>query len=353
MKIYNFCSGPAILPDEVLQEASQALIDWRGLGSFLAISHRSPEFQTIARESERDLRVLLNIPDTYHVLFLAGGASSQFAMVPMNLLGDKKSADYVNSGYWSEMAIKEARRYAEINVISEANAKTWAYKSEAAYIHCVPNETVQGVSIPYIPDCGDVPIVADMSSCLLSAPIDITKFGLIYAGSHKNIGAAGMTLVIVRKDFIQIPLPNTPSLYNYQILADAHSLYNTPPTFAWYTASLVFTWLLNQGGLAEMAKRNAEKAALLYEYIDSSKFYKNRVPVECRSLTNITFQLSDPHLELKFITQSQTNGLLNLKGHRSLGGLRASLYNAMPIEGVKSLIHFMREFEHQYVNKTS
>ncbi|MDF2940932.1 MAG: serC [Gammaproteobacteria bacterium] len=352
MKTYNFSSGPAILPDEVLQEASEALINWKGTGtSILAISHRSDEFKAIANEAEQDLRALLSIPDTYHVLFLAGGASSQFAMVPMNLLGNKKSADYVNTGYWSNMAIHEAKQYCKVNVIAEgaeaALAKSWKIHPEAAYVHCVPNETVEGIAIAHIPDCGNVPIVADMSSCLLSAPIEVNRYGLIYAGSHKNIGPAGMTVVIVRKNLIQETLANTPSLYSYDLQAEHGSLFNTPPTFAWYVAGLVFKWLLKQGGLSAMAKLNQEKADLLYEAIDQSRLYQNTVPQACRSMTNVTFQLSDKRFEAAFLKEAKAQGLLNLKGHRSIGGLRASLYNAMPIEGVKALIHFMEEFENQ------
>lgn len=353
MKVYNFCSGPAILPDEVLSEASRALINWNDTGtSILAISHRSPEFQTIAFEAEQDLRMLLSIPDNYHVLFLAGGASTQFAMVPMNLLGDKTSADYIDTGYWSKMAIKEAGKYCQVNTIALGLTPEWPVNPGSAYVHCVPNETVEGIAISSIPDCGNVPVVADLSSCLLSAPVDINQFGLIYAGSHKNIGAAGMTVVIVKKDLLKPVLPNTPSLYNYEILANAKSLYNTPPTFAWYTAGLVFKWLIKQGGLLEMGKRNAEKARLLYDFIDQSRLYSNMISKANRSITNITFTLTQTKLEPVFLKESEAKGLLNLKGHRSIGGCRASLYNAMPIEGVMALIQFMREFECRYVSKT-
>jgi phosphoserine aminotransferase len=357
MKTYNFCSGPAILPAEVLLEASQALLNWQGSGtSILGISHRSPEFQAIANEAEADLRELLQIPDNYTVLFLSGGASSQFAMVPMNLLGQYTKADYVNTGYWSTMAIKEAKRYCEVSVIAEgeagALASSWAFHHNSAYIHCVPNETVEGIAIPHIPDCGGIPIVADMSSCILSAPIDISQYGLIYAGSHKNIGPAGMTIVIIRNDLLQQVLPGTPSLYNYCVLSDAHSLYNTPPTFAWYVASLVFKWLKKKGGLSYMAKLNHEKSQLLYDFIDNSHFYSNHVAKACRSITNITFKLTEPKLEPIFIEESTAQGLLNLKGHRSIGGLRASLYNAMSKEGVLALIQFMQEFEQRYANQT-
>ncbi|MDF2691101.1 MAG: phosphoserine aminotransferase apoenzyme [Gammaproteobacteria bacterium] len=352
MKTYNFCSGPAILPDEVLQEASQALINWQNTGtSILGISHRSEEFQSIASQAEQDLRTLLNIPEQYHVLFLSGGASAQFAMVPMNLLGHKKTADYVNTGYWSKMAIAEAKQYCEVRVIAEgteaALAKTWNFHKDAAYVHCVPNETVEGIAIHQVPDCHEVPIVADMSSCLLSAPIDVNKFGLIYAGFHKNIGPAGMTVVMVKKELIQEVLANTPSLYRYALQAESRCLINTPPVFAWYTAGLVFKYLLQKGGLEEMHKLNAQKAQLLYQAIDQSHLYQNNVPQACRSISNISFQIKQP-LEALFLEQAKAKGLLNLKGHRSIGGLRASLYNAMPIEGVKTLIHFMREFENQH-----
>jgi len=357
MKIYNFCSGPAMLPQTVLQEASQALLDWEGSGtSILSISHRSPEFQAIAQEAELNLRRLLAIPDNYHVLFLSGGASSQFAMLPMNLLTSKATADYVNTGYWSKMAINEAKRYGSVNIIEQgfdaASATSWAYNKAAAYVHCVPNETVEGIAIHHVPDCAKVPIVADMSSCLLASPIEVSKFGLIYAGAHKNIGPAGMTLVIVRKDLLQEVLPGTPKLYNYAVMAESHSLYNTPPTFAWYTAGLVFKWLIKSGGLSVMAQHNYEKAELLYNFIDNSHLYCNSIPLACRSLSNVTFQLRVQKLEAVFLEESKAYGLLNLKGHRSIGGLRASLYNAMPIEGVKALIDFMKAFEQRYAKKS-
>ncbi len=358
VQIYNFSAGPAVLPQAVLQQAQAELLDWHGSGmSVMEMSHRGKEFMAIAEQAETDLRTLLNIPANYKVLFLQGGAHSQFAMIPMNLLRGKVNADYVDTGDWSLKAIEEASRYAQVNVAASAASgqytgipafADWQLNPDAAYLHYTPNETIRGVEFDWIPDSGDVPLVADMSSNILSRPLDISRFGLIYAGAQKNIGPAGLTLVIVREDLLGQAAASTPSMFNYQIYADTDSMYNTPPTYAWYLAGLVFQWLLGQGGLTVMAERNQRKAAKLYAAIDASGFYHNPVEVVSRSWMNVPFMLKDPALDKLFLQEAAEQGLLTLKGHRLLGGMRASLYNAMPEAGVDALIDFMQSFMNKH-----
>ena len=352
-RIYNFSAGPATLPEDVLKQAQEELLDWHGAGmSVMEMSHRGKEFMSIAAQAEADLREVMAIPDNYKVLFLQGGASTQFAMVPMNLMGRTGKADYINTGTWSKKAIAEAKRYGEVNVIADTAADFRApaqadlsFSSDAAYVHYTPNETIQGVEFPYVPDTGDIPLVADMSSTILSRPIDVSKFGIIYAGAQKNIGPAGLTLVIIREDLIGDAPGSCPAMMNYQIHADAGSMYNTPPTYAWYLSGLVFKWLKDNGGLEAMAVINERKAEELYATVDASDFYANPVDPECRSWMNVPFTLADPELDGKFLEEAAAKGMKSLKGHRSVGGMRASIYNAMPEEGVQALIEFMKEFE--------
>ncbi|WP_457664929.1 3-phosphoserine/phosphohydroxythreonine transaminase [Thiolapillus sp.] len=352
-RIYNFSAGPAALPETVLKQAQDELLDWHDAGmSVMEMSHRGKEFMSIASQAEADLREVMEIPDNYKVLFLQGGASSQFAMVPMNLMGRTGKADYINTGTWSKKAIAEAKRYGEVNVIADTAADFKApaeadlnFSSDAAYVHYTPNETIQGVEFPYIPDTGDIPLVADMSSTILSRPIDVSKFGIIYAGAQKNVGPAGLTLVIIREDLIGHAPDSCPAMMNYQIHADNGSMYNTPPTFSWYLAGLVFAWLKDNGGMDVMAVVNERKAESLYNVIDDSSFYANPVDRDCRSWMNVPFTLANPDLDGKFLEEASARGLKSLKGHRSVGGMRASIYNAMPEAGVQALIDFMREFE--------
>jgi len=352
-QIYNFSAGPAVLPKEVLQQARDEMLDWHGSGmSVMEMSHRGKEFMSIAEKTENDLRELANIPHNYKVLFLQGGASSQFAMVPMNLLRGKTTADYINTGQWSAKAIEEASRYCTVNVAAsseDANftyippREQWRLNPDAAYVHYTSNETIGGVEFHWVPDT-EVPLVADMSSDILSRPMDVTRFGLIYAGAQKNLGPAGLTLVIVREDLLGQPLPGTPTLYDYQIHAKNDSMYNTPPTYAMYITGLVFAWLKKQGGLTAMEKINTAKANLLYDYLDNTDFYHCPVAIANRSRMNVPFTLKDSALDGEFLKQAQLNGLSQLKGHRSVGGMRASIYNAMPVEGVATLVTFMKEF---------
>lgn len=352
---YNFSAGPAALPQEVLERAKEEMLDWQGSGmSVMEMSHRSKEFLSIAERAESDLRELLGIPGHYEVMFLQGGASSQFAMVPLNLLGNKRAADYLNTGQWSKKAIAEAKRFCEVNVVatSEDNGFTsipapeqWQLDAQAAYVHYTPNETIGGVEFHFIPQVGEVPLVADMSSTLLSRPLDVTQYGAIYAGAQKNIGPAGVTVVIVREDLMDNVLPGTPSMFNYKIQAAAGSMYNTPPTYAWYISGLVFQWLKELGGLQAIAERNRRKSGKLYEFIDNSDYYNNPVDPRSRSWMNIPFTLADSSMDAAFLDEAKQMGLLTLKGHRSVGGMRASLYNAMPEEGVDALITFMQDFE--------
>ncbi|MBD3619995.1 MAG: 3-phosphoserine/phosphohydroxythreonine transaminase [Chromatiales bacterium] len=352
---YNFSAGPAMLPEAVLQRARDEMLDWQGSGmSVMEMSHRGKEYMSIAEQAEATLREIMGIPANYKVLFLQGGASAQFAMVPMNLLRGKKGADYVNTGAWSKKAIAEAKRYGEVNVVASSEADgfnsvpafaTWQTNPEAAYLHYTPNETIGGVEFSWIPETGDVPLVADMSSTILSRPIDVSKFGLIYAGAQKNVGPAGLTLVIVREDLIGETLPGTPTMFDYAVHAENDSMYNTPPTYAWYLAGLVFEWIREQGGLPAMAEINRRKADKLYAAIDNSPFYANPVEPASRSWMNVPFTLADPSLDAQFLSEAREIGLLTLKGHRSVGGMRASIYNAMPEAGVDRLVEFMADFE--------
>ncbi len=356
-RIYNFSAGPAMLPTAVLERAREEMLDWRGTGmSVMEMSHRSREYISIAEKAESDLRDLLAIPDNYKVLFLQGGASSQFAMVPLNLLGDKTSADYVNTGQWSKKAIAEAKRYCNVNIAATSEADgfnsipaqdEWQLSGDAAYVHYTPNETIGGVEFHWVPEVGDVPLVADMSSTILSRPVDIAKYGVIYAGAQKNIGPAGLTVVIVRDDLIGSARAGTPVMFDYKTHADSGSMYNTPPTYAWYLAGLVFEYLKEKGGLAVVAEENRRKATKLYDFIDSSGFYVNPVAKDCRSWMNVPFTLADSSLDDTFLQEADALGLKTLKGHRSVGGMRASIYNAMPEEGVSALIDFMAEFAYR------
>jgi phosphoserine aminotransferase len=357
-RVYNFSAGPAALPLEVLEQARNELTDWRGCGmSVMELSHRSKEFIGIAETAERDLRTLLAIPDYYRVLFVQGGATTQFGAVAFNLAGAEDGADYLVTGSWSRKAVAEARRFcdaqeaassAEENFTEIPDPATWQLRSDAAYLHYTPNETIGGVEFHTVPDSGDVPLVADMSSTILSRPLDVTRFGVIYAGAQKNIGPAGLTIVIVRDDLVGKARPGTPRMMDYAPAAEAGSMLNTPPTFAWYMAGLVFRWLREAGGLEAIGKRNQAKAALLYEAVDGSDFYANPVRTDCRSWMNVPFTLADPSLDATFLAEATAAGLTNLKGHRSVGGMRASIYNAMPMEGVQALVDFMGEFERRH-----
>ncbi len=357
-RVFNFSAGPAMLPAEVLEQASAEMVDWHGTGmSVMEMSHRGREFTSIAEKAEADLKEILTIPDNYKSLFLQGGASSQFAMVPMNLLRDRDTADYINTGSWSKKAIAEAGRFCNVNIAATAEASNfttipprqqWSLNPEAAYVHYTPNETIGGVEFHGIPDVGDTPLVADMSSTILSRPVDVSRFGVIYAGAQKNIGPAGLTIVIVRDDLIGETIPGTPTMFNYEIHAKAGSMYNTPPTYSWYVAGLVFEWIKKKGGIKAMAEINKRKSDKLYAFIDNSGFYSNPVAPECRSWMNIPFVLARPELDGKFLELAREAGLVNLKGHRSVGGMRASIYNAMPEEGVDALIAFMADFEKRY-----
>lgn len=357
-RAFNFSAGPAMLPEEVLVQARDEMLDWQGSGMCVAeMSHRGKEFLSIAWQAEADLRELLAIPDGYKVLFLQGGASSQFAMVPMNLLRGGDKADYLNTGSWSKKAIAEAKRFCSVNVAAatdDAGLKTAPAQSElnlsadAAYVHFTPNETIQGVEFPYVPETGGKPLAADMSSTILSRPIDVSRYGVIYAGAQKNVGPAGLTIVIVREDLVGQPIAGTPAMFDYKTHADADSMYNTPPTYAWYLAGLVFQWIKHLGGLEAMAEINERKARALYTAIDESGLYSNPVDPACRSWMNVPFILADPELDASFLVEAKEAGLVALKGHRSVGGMRASIYNAMPEEGVQALIAFMQEFERKH-----
>lgn len=357
-RCFNFSAGPAMLPTEVLEQAQQEMLDWNGTGmSVMEMSHRGKEYMSIATQAEADLRELLNIPDEYAVLFLQGGASAQFAMVPMNLLRGKNTADYINTGAWSKKAIAEAKLFCDVNVAASSEAdkfttipafESWKLNKDAAYLHYTPNETIGGVEFHWVPDTGGVPLVVDMSSTILSRPIDITQFACIYAGAQKNIGPAGLTLVIVRRDMLGQTIKGTPSMFDYLQQAENDSMLNTPPTYAWYLAGLVFAWLKRQGGLEGMAQINQRKAQKLYDAIDQSSFYANPVDLACRSWMNVPFTLANPDLDKAFLEQAAACGLKTLKGHRSVGGMRASIYNAMPEAGIDALIEFMREFEKQH-----
>ncbi|WP_462321950.1 3-phosphoserine/phosphohydroxythreonine transaminase [Halochromatium sp.] len=351
---YNFSAGPAMLPEPVLRQAQEEMLDWNGSGMCVAeMSHRGKEFMSIAEQAEQDLRELLAIPDGYRVLFLQGGASSQFAMVPLNLAVAAAKADYLNTGSWSKKAIAEAHRFCAVHIAASTQPERFVrapkqdelmLSDDAAYLHYTPNETIEGVEFPYVPE-SRAPLVADMSSTLLSRPVDVSRYGVIYAGAQKNIGPAGLTIVILREDLIGEPHTGTPTMFDYRIHADSGSMYNTPPTYAWYLAGLVFQWLKDLGGLEAMGTINRRKAEKLYAAIDGSSFYANPVEPASRSWMNVPFTLADPGLDADFLAGAKDAGLLTLKGHRSVGGMRASIYNAMPEAGVDALIAFMAEFE--------
>ncbi len=358
-RLFNFSAGPAMLPQAVLEQAKQEMTDWNGSGmSVMEMSHRGKEFMSIAATAEADLRELMAIPDNYKVLFLQGGASSQFAMVPMNLMNDKKRlADYIHTGAWSKKAIAEAGKFGEVHIAGSSENDNFStvpsqadldFSAKASYVHYTPNETIGGVEFPYVPNTGDVPLVADMSSTILSRPIDVSRFGVIYAGAQKNIGPAGLTICIVRDDLIGNPLCDTPAMMDYSIHAKNESMYNTPPTYGWYLAGLVFKWLKEQGGLAGMGAINERKAGKLYSAIDDSSFYASPVNALTRSWMNVPFTLADAELDSVFLAEAKEQGLVTLKGHRSVGGMRASIYNAMPEEGVDALISFMADFEKRH-----
>ena len=358
MRVFNFSAGPAVLPEDVLSKAAAEMLDWRGSGmSVMEMSHRGKEFMGIASKAESDLRTLLAIPTDYKVLFLQGGAIAENAIIPMNLLVGRSSADYVNTGEWSKKSIKEAKKYCAVNVAASAEDRgytyvperdTWRLAGDAAYVHVCTNETIGGVEYHWTPDTGDVPLVADMSSHILSRVIDVAKYGVIYGGAQKNIGPAGLTLVIVRGDLLDRALPITPSAFHWKEQAEADSMLNTPPTYAIYIAGLVFEWLLAQGGVAGIERRNIAKAALLYDYLDATTFYRNPVRREDRSRMNVPFRLVDESLDGAFLKGAEERGMVQLKGHRAVGGMRASIYNAMPVEGVRALVDYMKAFEQRH-----
>lgn len=357
MRVYNFSAGPAVMPDAVLEKIKADLPDWQGSGmSVMEVSHRSPQFVAIAAAAEANLRKLMAIPDNYKVLFLQGGATGQFAATAMNLSAAGDTVDFVRTGAWGVKAAKQAAPFVNVNIAADGAASsadgkytqvpardTWQTSNDAAYLHYTPNETIGGVEFDFVPDSA-VPLVADMSSTILSRPIDVSRFGLIYAGAQKNIGPAGLTLVIVREDLLDRARDITPGVLNYRVMADSDSMSNTPPTFTWYVAGLVFEWLLAQGGLEAIGKMNERKKNDLYTYIDGEDFYSNPVALDSRSWMNVPFVLARPELDGKFLDESAKAGMTNLKGHRSVGGMRASIYNAMPQEGVDTLIAFMRDF---------
>lgn len=356
-RIFNFSAGPAVLPEAVLKQAAEEMLNFGGTGtSVMEMSHRGKAFIGIHAHAEADLRELLAIPKNYKVLFLQGGAAAQFALIPMNILGDKTSADYVYTGQWSKKAISEAKKFCKVNIAASSEDQNftyapaqaaWKLDANAAYVHYTSNETIGGVEFNWIPNTGNVPLVADASSHILSRPLDVSKFGLIYAGAQKNIGPAGLTIVIVRDDLLGRAMANTPEVFNYKIQAEADSMINTPPTYAVYIAGLVFAWLKQQGGLAAMEQTNIAKAKLVYDYLDQSEFYQSPVAKPDRSRMNIPFRLKNEKLDDAFLKQAQAAGLVELKGHRSVGGMRASIYNAMPMAGVQALVSFMRDFEKQ------
>ncbi|GIZ53169.1 3-phosphoserine/phosphohydroxythreonine transaminase [Noviherbaspirillum aridicola] len=364
-RVYNFSAGPAMLPQEVLKQAAEEMLDWQGSGmSVMEMSHRGKEFQSIFDAAERDLRELLAVPANYRILFLQGGGIGENAVVPMNLVGRKPqpaTVDFIHTGSWSGKSIKEAKKYCNVNVAASSEGDqfhtipprdSWKLSRDAAYVHVCTNETIHGVEFHFTPDVagetGGAPLVADMSSHILSRQIDVSRYGVIFGGAQKNIGPAGLTLVIVREDLLGQALSICPSAFDWKTVADNNSMYNTPPTYAIYIAGLVFQWLKRQGGVAEMEKRNIAKAALLYDYLDATGFYSNQVAVDCRSRMNIPFFLADESLNDAFLASARARGLLQLKGHKSVGGMRASIYNAMPIEGVQALVDYMKDFEKQH-----
>ncbi|MBL8318777.1 MAG: 3-phosphoserine/phosphohydroxythreonine transaminase [Burkholderiaceae bacterium] len=357
-RVFNFSAGPAALPEPVLRLAAEEMLDWHGSGmSVMEMSHRGKEFIAIHAEAEALLRKLLAVPADYKVLFMQGGAIGENAIVPMNLLRGRSCADYIDTGEWSKKSLKEAQKYCTVNVAASAKdsgytrippRESWKLDPNAAYVHICSNETIGGVQYHWTPDVGAVPLVADMSSDILSRPVDVSKYGLIYGGAQKNMGPSGLTIVIVRDDLIGQALPACPSAFDYKLVADNDSMYNTPPTYAIYIAGLVLKWIEGQGGLAAMEAHNRRKAALLYDYLDTTSFYKCPVAKADRSLMNVPFKLKDESRDEAFLKGAQARGMVQLKGHRSVGGMRASIYNAMPVEGVKALVSYMKEFEAQH-----
>ncbi len=357
-RVYNFSAGPSVLPEKVLKIAADEMLDYKGSGqSVMEMSHRSKVYDGIIKEAESLLREVMNIPDNYKVLFLQGGAWSQFAMVPLNLMNKNKKADFVVTGQWADKAQKEASRYGEAHIVASSKDKTYNYipkldpstfSKDADYFHICMNNTIYGTCYHELPDTGDVPLVADISSCICSEPLDVSKFGLLFAGAQKNLAPAGLTIVIVREDLIGNAMDFTPTMFNYKTHADAGSMFNTPPCYTIYMAKLVLEWIKNDiGGLEKMRERNIKKASLIYDYLDSSKMFRGTVVKEDRSLMNIPFVTDSDELNAKFIKEAEENGFINLKGHRSVGGMRASVYNAMPIEGVEKLVAFMKKFEEE------
>jgi len=357
-RLFNFCAGPAALPEAVLQKAQADLLDWHGEGlSVMEMSHRSDEYVGIAEQAEQDLRDLLSIPSNYQVLFLQGGASQQFAQIPLNLLPEGGKADYIDTGIWSAKAIEEAARYGHVNVAASAREfdyfaipgqNEWQLSDDAAYVHYTPNETIGGLEFGWIPQVGDKPLVADMSSTILSRPLDVSKFGLVYAGAQKNIGPSGLVVVIVRDDLLGNARSSCPTMLDYSVAAKHGSMYNTPPTFAWYLSGLIFQWIKGQGGLEAMERINQSKQRKLYTAIDASGLYTNPINPADRSWMNIPFRLADDRLDKPFLAGAEERGMLNLKGHRSVGGMRASIYNAVPEAAVDALVAYMAEFEKQH-----
>lgn len=356
-RVYNFSAGPSMLPEEVLKTAANEMLEYGSTGqSVMEMSHRSKEYDAIIKQAEADLRDIMNIPDNYEVLFLQGGASTQFAMVPLNLMNKNHKADYIITGQWANKAYKEAARYGNARAVASSADKTYSYipkttaadfDKEADYVHICMNNTIYGTKFYQLPDVGNIPLVADISSCILSEPIDVSKFGVLYAGAQKNVAPAGVTIVIIRKDLIGNAMDITPTMLNYQTHADNASMFNTPPCYSIYVAGLVFKWIKKVGGLEAMKKINEDKAKILYDFLDMSKMFKGTVVPEDRSLMNVPFVTGSDELDAKFVAEAKANGFVNIKGHRSVGGMRASIYNAMPIEGVKKLVEFMKKFEEE------
>ena len=356
-RVYNFSAGPSMLPEEVLKTAAEEMLEYGSSGqSVMEMSHRSREYQAIIDEAERDLRDIMNIPDNYTVLFLQGGASTQFAMVPFNLMNKNHKADYIITGQWAKKAYKEAARYGNARAIASSEDKTFSYipkitkdmiDPEADYVHICMNNTIYGTKWHDLPDTGDVPLVADISSCILSEPIDVSRFGVLYAGAQKNVAPAGLTIVIIRNDLIGNAMDITPTMLNYQTHSENGSMFNTPPCYTIYIAGLVFKWIKKLGGLEEMKKINDNKAKILYDFLDSSKLFRGTVVAEDRSIMNVPFVTGDEELDAKFVKAAKDSGFVNIKGHRSVGGMRASIYNAMPTEGVEKLVEFMKKFEEE------
>lgn len=353
-RVYNFSAGPSMLPEAVLQKAAEQMLCYEDSGmSVMEMSHRSPVYEKIITDAEALLRKVMNIPDNYKVLFLQGGASTQFAAVPLNLMNGSGKADYILSGQFSTKAYQEAQKYGDAFAAASSKEATFSFvpktdknsfRKDADYVHICFNNTIYGTKFPYIPDTGDIPLVADMSSCILSEPVDVSRFGVIYAGAQKNMAPAGLTIVIIREDLLGNARKETPTMLDYKVMADNGSMYNTPPCWCIYVAKLVYEWILELGGLEKMKERNEKKAKVLYDYLDSQDYYKAPVEKESRSMMNVTFVTGNPDLDKKFAKEAAEYGLVNLKGHRSVGGMRASIYNAMPIEGVEKLVKFMKEF---------